>query len=149
MFNIRVYGVFERNGFLLVSEEKIKGETILKFPGGGVEFGEGTLEALKREFREELGLDVSVIQHLYTTDFFVRSFLDPNDQVISIYYQVDMPSVPDDEQPNIGSLEKGQLLKWYNWKVRGTSGFPLPIDKEFIQRMLDEEVLLKSASAFN
>lgn len=38
------------------------------FPGGNVDFGENHLEALKREIKEEVGLDVSEIKpgHIYT-----------------------------------------------------------------------------------
>ena len=50
-FNLRVYGILinEQNQ-LLVSDEYIRGMKITKFPGGGLEFGEGTRDCLKREF---------------------------------------------------------------------------------------------------
>ena len=70
-FNLRVYGILinEKNE-VLVSDEFIRGSYITKFPGGGLEFGEGTRDCLKREFMEEMELTVEVGEHLYTTDFF-------------------------------------------------------------------------------
>lgn len=88
IFNVRVYGILLDEGKVLVSDELIKGNLITKFPGGGLEFGEGTIECLIREFKEEMNLDIEVLNHFYTTDFFVASAFSPNNQVISIYYHV-------------------------------------------------------------
>lgn len=88
-FNIRVYGILMNDEKqVLVSDELIKGNYYTKFPGGGLEFGEGTRQCLEREFMEELNLKVSIEDHIYTTDFFQLSAFDPGHQVISIYYLV-------------------------------------------------------------
>ena len=88
-FTIRVYGIcFNPDGALLVADEIVKGMQITKFPGGGLEFGEGTRDCLKREFLEETGQDIEITEHFYTTDFFIASVFDPKKQVISIYYKV-------------------------------------------------------------
>ncbi|MEO6915778.1 MAG: NUDIX domain-containing protein, partial [Chitinophagaceae bacterium] len=63
------------------------------FPGGGLEFGEGTRDCLKREFMEEMGLDVEVKEHIYTTDFFQLSAFNADHQIISIYYFA-VPAAP-------------------------------------------------------
>ncbi|MFM2327645.1 MAG: hypothetical protein RIR31_1847, partial [Bacteroidota bacterium] len=61
MFNIRVYGILiNENKQVLVSDEFIRGMQITKFPGGGLEFGEGTRDCLKREFMEEMNLEVAI-----------------------------------------------------------------------------------------
>src|ERR1700722_20046254 len=89
MFNLRVYGVLlGEKGEVLVSDEFIRGNYYTKFPGGGLEFGEGTRDCLKREFKEEMDLDVAVGDHLYTTDYFQMSAFNPDHQIISIYYWV-------------------------------------------------------------
>jgi len=89
MFNLRVYGVLlGPNNEVLVSDELIRGGYYTKFPGGGLEFGEGTRDCLRREFKEEMDLDVAVGDHLYTTDFFQMSAFHPDHQIISIYYWV-------------------------------------------------------------
>src|SRR5580692_2009583 len=89
MFNLRVYGVLlGPKNEVLVSDELIRGGYYTKFPGGGLEFGEGTRDCLKREFKEEMDLEVAVGEHLYTTDFFQMSAFNPDQQIISIYYWV-------------------------------------------------------------
>lgn len=88
-FNVRVYGILiDASDRILVSDEMIQGHSFTKFPGGGMEYGEGTRECLRREFREELELDIEVKDHIYTTDFFQESAFKPHDQLISIYYSI-------------------------------------------------------------
>lgn len=88
-FNVRVYGVLiNEKRQILVSDEYIRGQYYTKFPGGGLEFGEGARDCLKREFKEEMDLRVEVMGHLYTTDFYQQSAFNPDDQIISIYYYV-------------------------------------------------------------
>jgi 8-oxo-dGTP diphosphatase len=87
-FNVRVYGLLINDrGQVLLSDEEEYGVQFSKFPGGGLEYGEGLIEGLKREFLEECQVEVDVLQHFYTTDFFVKSAFDDS-QVISIYYLV-------------------------------------------------------------
>jgi len=70
-FNIRVYGlVLNDKNELLVTDEYCQNRYMTKFPGGGLEFGEGLIEGLQREFIEESGQAIEVISHFYTTDFF-------------------------------------------------------------------------------
>ena len=86
--NVRVYGILIQDNQVLVSDEYIKGNNITKFPGGGLEYGEGTKECLMREFKEELNLNIEIISHFYTTDFFVNSAFSNQSQIISVYYLV-------------------------------------------------------------
>ena len=89
MFNIRVYGILiNEQEQVLVSDEFIRGMYITKFPGGGLELGEGTRDCLQREFMEEMNLKVEVKDHIYTTDFYQQSAFNPAHQIISIYYYV-------------------------------------------------------------
>lgn len=88
LFNVRVYGIliddFKR---VLISDERTQNVSFTKFPGGGLEYGEGLLDALKREFMEECNLQIEIVQHLYTTDFYEKSSFNES-QIISIYYLV-------------------------------------------------------------
>lgn len=86
-FNIRVYGIWLHEGKVLVNEELIRGRNVIKFPGGGLDWGEGIIDCLKREWMEELNLQIEVLEHFYTTHFFQPSAFDDS-QVISIYYKV-------------------------------------------------------------
>lgn len=90
-FNVRVYGVLKNSlNQILVSDELVKKGSlrITKFPGGGLEFGEGLREALQREFFEEAKVQIQVKEHIYTSDFFVPSAFDNDSQVIAVYYWV-------------------------------------------------------------
>ncbi|MBN1952147.1 MAG: NUDIX hydrolase [Bacteroidales bacterium] len=86
-FNIRVYGLFinEKKEILLADELRF-GRQMTKFPGGGLHFGEGVIDCLKRELREETGLEIEVIKHFYTTDFFQRALFFEDQQLLSVYY---------------------------------------------------------------
>ncbi len=96
IFNIRVYGLLinENNEVLATDEFRFRKE-MTKFPGGGLQFGEGTIDCIKREFREELGCEIDVLKHFYTTDYFQQSAFHEDHQLISIYYLVKgAPSLP-------------------------------------------------------
>ena len=86
-FNVRVYGLFinDRKEILLADELRF-GMRMTKFPGGGLQFGEGTVDCLKREAEEEFGQEIEIIRHFYTTDFFQLSLFHSDQQLISIYY---------------------------------------------------------------
>ncbi len=88
-FNIRVYGIWITDKQeILVSDERIGDFRFTKFPGGGLEFGEGIRNCLIREWKEELNLHIEVLEHIYTTDFFQISAFDQTSQIISVYYMV-------------------------------------------------------------
>jgi len=88
LFNVRVYGILVNSDQeVLISDEKTAHASFTKFPGGGLEYGEGLIDALKREFWEECQLDIDVVQHIYTTDFYERSSFNES-QIISVYYRV-------------------------------------------------------------
>lgn len=87
-FNVRIYFILFRDedNHVLVSDEIIKGNYYTKFPGGGLEYGEGPEACVLREAMEELGQEVEITGHFYTTGFFIQSAFRPADQIISIYY---------------------------------------------------------------
>jgi ADP-ribose pyrophosphatase YjhB (NUDIX family) len=142
MFNIRVYGILLlEDRQVLVSDEFIRGNYYTKFPGGGLEFGEGTRDCLRREFMEEMNLRVEVGEHLYTTDFFQISAFNPGHQIISIYYQahaledIRVPLRPepfqfDEKQMDVyratGETETFRLIPWEQFSPESVH---LPIDK--------------------
>lgn len=129
-FNIRVYGIWIEEQRVLVSEELIKGQSIIKFIGGGLQFGEGIINCLKREWMEELELDIEVESHLYTTDFFQPSAFD-NSQVISIYYKVKPVNAGD----YIFNKNENERSYWQQISEITEDTFTLPIDK-LVGRML-------------
>lgn len=143
-FNVRVYGLLINPlNQLLVSDEAFKsGQKATKFPGGGLELGEGLAEGLIREFKEEANVDVRIKEHFYTTDFFVRSFfeLNPDSQIISIYYIVET-----DQWQQIKTSHQrfdfdyipgaeAEAFRWVNLSELHTeTDITLPIDKVVVQ----------------
>ena len=91
-FNLRVYALIIDEDSILVSRELIMGKYLYKFPGGGLEFGEGLIEGLQRESMEEMNQNLKNIEHFYTTDFFQQSQFDSKDQLIAIYYKAKLTS---------------------------------------------------------
>lgn len=91
-FIIRVYGIVLNNEKeVLLTDEFQMGIKMTKFPGGGMNFGEGAIDCLKREFSEECnGQEIENIRHFYTTDFFQKALFFDNHQLISIYFLVDL-----------------------------------------------------------
>lgn len=142
MFNIRVYGILiNESRQVLVSDEFIRGKYYTKFPGGGLEFGEGTRDCLQREFMEEMNLKVKVTEHLYTTDFYQESAFLPGHQIISIYYYAEAlePIIApirtkifdfDAQQLKMyeetGETETFRFVDWADFSEESVS---LPIDK--------------------
>jgi ADP-ribose pyrophosphatase YjhB (NUDIX family) len=87
-FNVRVYGLLINDEQqVLISDEQSGGKIFSKFPGGGLELGEGLIDALKREFMEECNAEIEVLEHFYTTDFYEKSSFNDS-QILSIYYIV-------------------------------------------------------------
>lgn len=142
MFNIRVYGILlGEDKQVLVSDEYIRGNYYTKFPGGGLELGEGTRDCLKREFREEMDLEVEVGDHIYTTDFFQMSAFHPEHQIISIYYfakalepiKVPLRTKPfdfDEKQLAVYHDKKEiETFRFVGWDLFSSESVTLPIDK--------------------
>jgi ADP-ribose pyrophosphatase YjhB (NUDIX family) len=150
-FNIRVYGVLiNKQKQVLVSDEFIRGHYYTKFPGGGLEFGEGTRDCLKREFKEEMDLDVEIGDHIYTTDYFQLSAFNPEHQIVSIYYftkaleEIKCPlrQQPFDfDQDQLNAYEaKGETetFRFIDWDDFSGDKLTLPIDK-IVARLIKAE----------
>ena len=142
LFNIRVYGILiNEKKQVLVSDEFIRGSYYTKFPGGGLEFGEGTRDCLKREFKEEMDLEVEISDHIYTTDFFQMSAFNPEHQIVSIYYFANAKEpikaplretlFDFDEQQMKVYKETGETetFRFVNWDDFSEDSVTLPIDK--------------------
>lgn len=132
-FNIRVYGVYIHAGKVLVSDEFRAGLHMTKFPGGGLEFGEGTIQALERECIEEFGQSFRITEHFYTTDFFIASAFNNKQQLISIYYLMEpmkeLKFSIANKPYDFDEVEGAQAFRWLAIEEIKTSSFTFPIDQ--------------------
>ena len=122
--NVRVYATIVKDKKVLVLHEEYVGEQLMKFPGGGLEFGESVLECVQRELDEELNIKVKNIEHLYTQENFLVSKFRNSEQLLTIYYLAEM--IDENEllilDPCIDKIE------WVSLETE-ENPFPLPIDK--------------------
>lgn len=126
---------------VLVSDEFIRGNYYTKFPGGGLEIGEGTRDCLKREFLEEMNLPVAVGRHIYTTDIYQQSAFNNAHQILSIYYEasaLERIAVPlrtkpfdfDEAQLKLyESTRQVETFRFINWEDFSADVVSLPLDK--------------------
>ncbi len=142
-FNVRVYGLLiNESNEILISDEQEYGMQFTKFPGGGLEYGEGMAEGLKREFIEECNMEVEVTSHFYTTDFFVKSAFNDS-QIISVYYFVKNVKPVDITIKNKvfdfhGEVEPLQSFMWIKLADLREDDFTFPIDKHVAKLLTDK-----------
>lgn len=146
-FNIRVYGILmnELNQVLVADEVFKNGNKATKFPGGGLELGEGTVDGLVREFLEETGIEVKVESHFYTTDFFQASYFDTESQIISIYYLLRSEQSKQVKTSNVKfdfNVKPGIEAESFRWvdisELDKETDISLPIDQVVVQKLLQE-----------
>lgn len=134
-FTIRVYGIFTNDqNEILVTDEFQLNTQMTKFPGGGLHFGEGTIDCLKREMREECQQEIECIKHFYTTDFYQKALFYDDHQLLSIYYTAKLkPPVNfriSTEPFDFKVMENGnQSFRWVKLKTLNPDELTFPIDK--------------------
>lgn len=142
-FNVRVYGLFlNENNELLLADEFVLNRYMTKFPGGGLEYGEGTIDCLKREAIEEFGQEINVIRHFYTTDYFQKALFYTETQLLSIYY---LATLKNPEQLkttrkalDIPQVEGGIAFRWVKTENIEDSELTFPIDRVVLQMLKKE-----------
>ena len=136
-FNIRVYGLLIQAGKVLITDEIRNGIQMTKFPGGGLEFGEGVADCLIREFKEELDVTVKVHDLFYINDFYQVSSFNKNDQLMSVYYYVSLVDgeIQTTETPFLFETDEPQCFRWMDLKVITKSDFTFPIDKIVVEKL--------------
>jgi ADP-ribose pyrophosphatase YjhB (NUDIX family) len=137
-FNIRVYGlILNSKGEVLLSNEKRHGYSFTKFPGGGLEWGEGLKEGLKREIMEEIGKEAEIGDLIYVNDFFQRSAFRDSDQIISFYFKVfgiEESSI-DLRTLEERGLEEGEAFEWVKPDDQLVEKLTFPIDRVVAQQV--------------
>ena len=142
-FNLRVYAIISNDqGEILISKERRGGFEFTKFPGGGVELGEGILDALIRELREELGAEIDTAEFFYTNDFFQASAFRPEDQIVSFYYRVslkDVSVITMERKVPLGSLDHNdfEYAVWLKKSRLIIKELTFPMDQDVLLKFLE------------
>ena len=136
-FNIRVYGILIQEGKVLITDEVRSGVKMTKFPGGGLEFGEGIAECLIREFKEELNVRIGVKTLFYINDFYQVSSFNKNEQLVSIYYLVslDEGEINTTETPFLFETNEPQCFRWLELNKITKNDVTFPIDKSVVEKL--------------
>ena len=139
MYNIRVYGILIEDDAVLVSDEYYKGTYMTKFPGGGHEIGEGLIDCLHREFKEELDIEIKIKSHFYTTDDYIASFFNQSQQLISIYYCVEKmsptPILTSNKKFDFKPQHGAQSFRWIKLTDLTEDDLTYPIDKRIVKML--------------
>ena len=131
-FTIRVYGLLiNKNKQVLISDEFRDGFPFTKFPGGGLEFGEGIRSALMREYREEMELDITVESLFYVNDHLQISAFNNQMQLISFYYFVTTNEIENltFDAYEIPLKKNGEKQRWYPINKHLEDLLTFPLDK--------------------
>jgi ADP-ribose pyrophosphatase len=124
-FQIRVAGLGFRNGHVLV--HRAVEEPFWTFPGGGGEVGETSEDTLRREMREELGVEVRVGRLLWIVENFFR-YGGRDWHELGFYYVMELPeTVPFHESEIVHRAVDGGSEVEFKW-VRATEAALTELD---------------------
>ncbi|RRA97068.1 NUDIX domain-containing protein [Paenimyroides viscosum] len=128
-FNIRVYALCIVNNKLLTLKEPFAGNMVVKLPGGGLEFGEGTADCLKREFKEELNLELTINDAFYIQEDFVSSLAKDGRQLLTLYFFATIKDLH-----NLEIIDKN--IQEINWiPLSANNPFTLPVDQTVFNKL--------------
>jgi ADP-ribose pyrophosphatase YjhB (NUDIX family) len=143
-YNLRVYAlIINEKQEILLSDEYQLDMKMVKYPGGGMEYGEGTIDCLQREAREEFGQPLINIRHFYTTDYYQPALFFKNTQLISIYYLADFSEdirFRVSRKPfDIPEMKNGQQS--FRWAVLSDirqEDLTFPVDRKVLRLLQDQ-----------
>lgn len=129
-FSPRIYGVLRRGSRVLLTRSRFQKREFVNFPGGGIELGEAPIEALRREYREETGLEIRPVRVLYASESAHPSTHQPI-QIVSIYWLVEEAG---GELRRGGNADDVIALFWADVAAIPTDEM-FPSDLEFSRRL--------------
>jgi mutator protein MutT len=137
-FNVRVYGLLKNDREeVLITDEFRFNHAFTKFPGGGLEFGEGLADGLKREFLEELSLEIEVGELFFVNDFYQESAFNPNHQLLIFYFWVNCKNwqeISVNREKQILSQD-AEMPRWIALKDISAEAMTFPVDKKVAEKL--------------
>jgi ADP-ribose pyrophosphatase YjhB (NUDIX family) len=126
-FNYRIVGVAVHDDSILLHQGE--GEAFWILPGGRAELGEPAEQTLRREMKEEIGVEVEVVRLLWFVENFFK-YADKNYHEITLYFLMQLPSdckYLTEPGPYSGSEEDGTKLifRWFPRQPDVLSKLPL------------------------
>ena len=106
-------GLAIKNNKLLVSEgfDKVKNETFYRCLGGGIEFLEKSSEALKREFSEEINIDITVKDFLGISEN-IFTYQGKKAHELILFYSIDISDDNYQEEYKVIDDHGVTIAKW-------------------------------------
>ena len=106
-------GLAIKNNKLLVSEgfDKVKNETFYRCLGGGIEFLEKSEEALKREFLEEINIDIMVKDFLGISEN-IFTYQGKKAHELILFYSIDISDDNYQEEYKVIDDHGETIAKW-------------------------------------
>ena len=139
-FNLRVYALLiNEKQEILLSDENRFGKFFTKFPGGGVEHGEGIQDALFRELQEELHLEISRADFFYFNEFHQASAFDQSN-LVAFYYIVNIQKAAvhlQEEGYTIPFEQEQELQRWKAVQELQKDELTFPIDQKVLEKLKD------------
>ena len=106
-------GIAIKNNKLLVAEgfDKVKNETFYRCLGGGIEFLEKGKEALKREFLEEINVDIIVKDFLGISEN-IFTYQGKKAHELILFYSIEIPDKNYQEEYKVIDDHGETIAKW-------------------------------------
>jgi 8-oxo-dGTP pyrophosphatase MutT (NUDIX family) len=139
-FIVRVYGfLINSRKEILIAYEYHFDRPMVKLPGGGLQFGEGPYDAIRRELVEELEFKIDGGVQFHTTDFFARSAFNDKHQLLGIYYLIDSDAQLEEmfRTPVVHPEVNGGLdFRWVGMEELKTLQLTFPTDRQALQKFI-------------
>lgn len=139
-FNLRVYAlIINENNEVLLADECRNGYSFTKFPGGGLEWGEGIKDTIERELKEELDIEAIATELYFVNDYFQQSAFREADQLISFYYLVDVDlSQIITREHDVPLTSNGEEFRWVKISDLESDDVTFPVDRIVLQKLKGE-----------
>lgn len=133
---VRVAGILIEDDKILLIEHKKNDKKYWLIPGGGVDWGESTSEALVREYKEETNLDIEIEKFLFISEAIAP---DKEKHVINLYFQI--KKLDNCAEMKLGDEENLSNLKFISKEeIENIKLYPNIKDK-IIKLLNNEEVI--------